>query len=75
MKVFDSLISLKQGVIPRISNENLEYELISLQVSTTFVFVTDVISCESITSNTAQKQKFSFKDIFSKCDQIRNFLL
>ena len=24
--------------------------------------------------NTAQKMKFSIKDIFSKCDQIRSFL-
>ena len=27
-----------------------------------------------ICSNTAQKMKFSIKDFFSKCDQIRSFL-
>ena len=27
------------------------------------------------TLSTAQKMKFSIKDFFSKCDQIRNFLL
>ena len=26
------------------------------------------------TANTAQKMKFSIKDFFSKCDQIRSFL-
>ena len=28
----------------------------------------------SIRNNTAQKVKFSIKDFFSKCDQIRSFL-
>ena len=34
-----------------------------------------VYNANSITKNTAQKMKFSFKDFFSKCDQIRRKLL
>ena len=29
---------------------------------------------ETKTQGTAQKMKFSIKDLFSKCDQIRSFL-
>ena len=28
----------------------------------------------ALTGDTAQKMKFSIKDLYSKCDQIRNFL-
>ena len=29
---------------------------------------------QNFSTNTAQKMKFSIKDFFSKCDQIRSFL-
>ena len=39
-----------------------------------FLLVVAIITCFFLKSNTAQKMRFSIKDFFSKCDQIRRLL-
>ena len=50
------------------------YQFVSSDVVKDLLFVFEFGESSQFVFSTAQKMKFSIKDFFSKCDQIRSFL-